>query len=316
MRRLFLFPVATAATILIFAAQAGCTAKPPVNLQPTQQIIMTEVAKRMEELDQELAHIDPTLTAIAGMYYRNSVLDATSSLTPTATDAILTLIPPPGTINPALPDQTQEAQLTPSPLATTTPTSTATPSPTPTPTATIDPEKIIDQDDFSQAGRWFTMTGKQFVVEYGSGGYRIYSTAATPVWSVIHSGLKDVIVVTDITTFSGEQDAFFGLVCRQKNDRYYLFAVSPNGTAEIGKIVGANFNSLAATSFQPESYNPGVNQLRAECIGSQLAFYLNGNLLLQAGDSDFTSGAVGVLAGNRSTPGIDVTFDNFLVLEP
>lgn len=270
----------------------------------------------MVELDQELAQIDPTLTEIARIYFGKTAVEAASTITPVQLDSASPTNTLLSVINTQPPDRTTEAQDTPSPSATSSPTFTSTPSPTLTPTATIDPEKIIDQDDYSLAGRWFTMTAQQFVIEYTSGGYRIYSMATTPVWSVIRNGLKDVILEVDVIALKGLQDSFVGLVCRQKNDRFYSLAISPNGTAEIEKIAGADFESLAITSFPQEEIKPDINRLRAECVGSRLALYLNGELLLQAEDSSFASGAVGLLAGNRSSPGIDVIFDNFLILQP
>jgi hypothetical protein len=60
----------------------------------------------------------------------------------------------------------------------------------------------------------------------------------------------------------------------------------------------------------------GMNHLRADCIGDQLFFYVNGRLLTQVSDSEFPSGDVGILAGTFNEPGVDIVFDNFVVVKP
>ncbi|NJN80226.1 MAG: hypothetical protein HC797_07025, partial [Anaerolineales bacterium] len=44
--------------------------------------------------------------------------------------------------------------------------------------------------------------------------------------------------------------------------------------------------------------------------------YVNGFQVAQAQDSTLTSGDVGILAGTFDTPGVDIVFDNFVVLQP
>jgi hypothetical protein len=60
----------------------------------------------------------------------------------------------------------------------------------------------------------------------------------------------------------------------------------------------------------------GLNHLRADCIDSQLTFFVNGQLAAQVFDSDFATGDVGILAGTFNEPGVDVVFDNFVVVKP
>jgi len=59
-----------------------------------------------------------------------------------------------------------------------------------------------------------------------------------------------------------------------------------------------------------------VNHLRADCMGNTLTFYVNGFQLAQVQDSTLASGDIGLLAGTFAQPGVDVVFDNFVVLQP
>ena len=59
-----------------------------------------------------------------------------------------------------------------------------------------------------------------------------------------------------------------------------------------------------------------VNNLRADCNGDTLAFYVNGFKLAEVQDSTLTHGDLGLLAGTFDQPGVDIVFDNFVVLKP
>ena len=70
---------------------------------------------------------------------------------------------------------------------------------------------------------------------------------------------------------------------------------------------------LASTNINKSM---AVNHLRADCIGNTLTFYVNGFQIAQAQDSTLPSGDVGLIAGTFAEPGVDVLFDNFVVLQP
>jgi hypothetical protein len=60
-----------------------------------------------------------------------------------------------------------------------------------------------------------------------------------------------------------------------------------------------------------------TNHLRADCSGSRLAFYANRQELIEAQDSQYRSGQVGMVVSTQpDSGGADVSFDNFVVREP
>jgi hypothetical protein len=59
-----------------------------------------------------------------------------------------------------------------------------------------------------------------------------------------------------------------------------------------------------------------TNHIRFDCVGSTLTLYVNGFVVDQQTDTDYTTGNVGLLAGTFKTPGTDVLFDNFYVYKP
>ena len=59
-----------------------------------------------------------------------------------------------------------------------------------------------------------------------------------------------------------------------------------------------------------------INHLRADCLGNTLSFYVNDIQIALTDDADFTEGDVGLLAGTFGEGGLDLLFDNFVVLQP
>jgi hypothetical protein len=47
-----------------------------------------------------------------------------------------------------------------------------------------------------------------------------------------------------------------------------------------------------------------------------LTFYVNGFQIAQTQDAALSSGDIGLIAGTFGEPGVDILFDNFVVLQP
>lgn len=58
------------------------------------------------------------------------------------------------------------------------------------------------------------------------------------------------------------------------------------------------------------------NHLRFDCIDQTLTGYVNGRAVAITNDTDFPSGDAGLIAGTFDQPGVDVAFDNFVVIKP
>ena len=109
-----------------------------------------------------------------------------------------------------------------------------------------------------------------------------------------------------------------GLICRYQGGDYYFFIISNDGYYVIGKFIGGLTLLLGQSEMQAsEAIQTGtMNHLRADCIGNTLTFYINFTQVASATDTDFPRGDVGVVAGAFADPGVDVLFDNFVVLQP
>jgi hypothetical protein len=184
------------------------------------------------------------------------------------------------------------------------------------------PGDILYQDDFSRPSNGWARTSAQVgAMDYYSGVYRILvSLPDYDLWSVAGASFRDVRVEVDAGRFGGPEENRFGLVCRYRNAQdFYFFIISSDGYYAIGKVNGGVRFLLGQSAM---SYNAAIvtgvapNHLRFDCIGSALTGYVNGQMIAIAQDGDFSEGDVGLLAGAFNVPGVDIVFDNFIVIKP
>ncbi len=128
----------------------------------------------------------------------------------------------------------------------------------------------------------------------------------------------DVVIDFVAAQYEGPQDAYFGALCRYQNEQnYYYLIIGTDGYYSIGKVSnGNNVPLMNTTTSQFILSGQAENTLRAECAGQDLSLYVNGVLLAQVQDGDFSSGDVGLLAGTLESTGADIRFTNFFVSQP
>jgi hypothetical protein len=186
------------------------------------------------------------------------------------------------------------------------------------------PEDVLFQDDFSDpSSGWDRVSDEDGITDYDDGSYRILvNTTNTDIWSNpdLDFDFTDTSIFVDATASGGDEDNDFGVICRYQDDEnFYFFVISSDGYYGIGKV-SDNVQQLVGMESMPpnEAIRQGqlTNQLQADCIGSTLRFYVNGILLAETQDTDFTSGNVGLMAGSFANPGTDIHFDNFVVKKP
>ncbi len=180
---------------------------------------------------------------------------------------------------------------------------------------------VLYQDDFSRnSSGWDRMQANEGIMDYDAGGYRILVNAQqTNFWTTPHQNFTDVRIEVDNGKLAGPDENRIGVVCRFNGSDYYFFMISSDGYYGLGIFSAGKASLLGqAEMHYSENINMGlaVNHLRADCVGSTLTFYVNGFQVAQAQDSTLASGDVGILAGTFATPGVDIVFDNFVVLQP
>jgi hypothetical protein len=180
---------------------------------------------------------------------------------------------------------------------------------------------ILFQDDFSQPiTGWDRFQANGGIMDYDGGGYRfLVNDLNTNFWSTPHKNFADVRLEVDTGKLAGPDENRIGLICRYSGDDYYFFLISSDGYYGIGIFKGGQATLLGQSEMQAStSINKGlaINHLRADCAGDKLALYVNGFETTSVQDTTLKSGDVGMLAGTFNQPGVDVVFDNFVVLKP
>ncbi len=177
-------------------------------------------------------------------------------------------------------------------------------------------------DDFSEElSGWGVWDREGGSVMYDQDGLRIVvNETQFDYWSVAGRNFGDVQVDVDAKKLAGSNDNDFGIICRylDKNN-FYMLVISSDGYYGIAKVSMGQYSMIGADQLQYSSaiaQDSRPNHLRADCVGSTLRLYANGQLLMEAKDKDFTSGDVGLLAGAYDESGVDVLFDNFVVKKP
>jgi hypothetical protein len=191
----------------------------------------------------------------------------------------------------------------------------------PTPTPIPQSGETLFFDDFTNPSTgWDRFSSAEGTMDYDGSGYRFLVNALQAnFWSTPGKSFKDVRLEVDVAKLNGPDENRIGMLCRFVENNYYFFMVSSDGYYTIGKYIGGNAIQLGQSEMQyNESIHTGlaVNHLRADCKGSTLIFFVNGTPVAKAEDPDLTEGDVGLLAGTFTQPGVDVIFDNFVVLQP
>jgi hypothetical protein len=175
-----------------------------------------------------------------------------------------------------------------------------------------------DEFDASTTG-WDRFSNEGGVMDYFEGRYRILvQRPDLNFWSTPHKNYGDVRVEADAMTLAGPKENRLGLMCRYQHGNYYFFIISDDGYYAIGKFVNNQAILLGQEQMQTSTaiQTDVVNHLQADCVGNTLTFTVNKTQVATVQDGDLKSGDIGVLAGAFSQPGVDVSFDHFVVTQP
>ena len=185
---------------------------------------------------------------------------------------------------------------------------------------TGNPGDTLFEDKFeTNVSGWDRIANDGGIMDYDSGGFRILVRQANMnYWSTPEKNFGDVRVEADVTRLNGPTENRTGLICRYQHGDYYFFIVSNDGYYGIGKFIGGQTLLLGQSTMLPSEFiqKDALNHLRADCIGNTLTLYVNFNQIASVQDSDFANGDIGVLAGAFTEPGVDVLFQNFVVIQP
>lgn len=185
----------------------------------------------------------------------------------------------------------------------------------------INQAPVLFKDDFSKyTGGWMTYQDSPSFAGYEQNGFRLMTVVPDyQIWSVPGLNFRNTQVFVQATKLDGTNDNLFGLLCRyQDESHYYAFVISSDGYFGIYKQVEGQ---LALIDQAHMDFSPVINQgatgndIQAVCLNDQLVLTVNDTKLLQVQDNTFSHGDVGVVAGCYAKPGVNILFDNFIVLQ-
>jgi hypothetical protein len=182
--------------------------------------------------------------------------------------------------------------------------------------------EIVFQDDFSDPeSGWVRASTANGEANYADGAYRILVSAPDmDIWSHPDKNFSDIRIEVDAYKVGGDRNNRFGVICRMADPvSFYTFIISSDGYYGIGKVKGSQYTLIGMDALQPSeaiALGSAHNHIQASCIGSSLSLSVNGELLIEVEDSEFSTGDVGLIAGTYTIPGTDIRFDNFTVIRP
>ncbi|MFZ1043527.1 MAG: hypothetical protein WAN58_19690 [Anaerolineales bacterium] len=180
---------------------------------------------------------------------------------------------------------------------------------------------VLFQDDFSSsASGWDRYKSAEGTMDYDDGAYRILVNALqVNFWSTPHKDFSDARIEVDAGKIAGPDENRIGLICRYTGNQYYFFVISSDGYYGIGIFNNGQSALLGQSEMQSSDKiktGAAINHLRADCNGDTLSLVVNGFLVAQVHDPNLKHGDVGLLAGTFTQPGVDIIFDNFVVMKP
>lgn len=182
---------------------------------------------------------------------------------------------------------------------------------------------VLFADKFSDSSKkWDQVSNNSATTDYYNAAFRItVNEVSFNVWSTPgKESFVDTRIEVDATKNGGPDDNEFGVICRYLDTRrFYFGAISSDGFYAIMKMTDAGAAPIGKENMLENDYithGEVSNHLRLDCVGSTLTLYVNGFLVDQQIDTDYTTGNVGLMAGTFKTPGTDMLFDNFYVYKP
>jgi len=190
------------------------------------------------------------------------------------------------------------------------------------PTPEAIPGSVLFSDDFStNQNDWKTWNQDNAYVNIEGGGlYFLINESEYDYWSKPGFNFENVVIQADAIKVGGPDDNSYGVLCRMVDEaNFYAFIISSDGYAGILRVKEGTYELLNNNSmeFFPEIIQgDAVNQITASCNDTFLSLAINGKIVLQEQDDNFNSGDIGFIAGTFSEPGVEILFDNLVVLQP
>ena len=192
--------------------------------------------------------------------------------------------------------------------------------PTPAPQAeSLDSYQLLWLEEFSNndgtwnIGQWDSGAGEDEITD---GEYRMtVFEDSYMLWSeTFDLGTPNVIMEVEARLHAGSEENGQGFVCRYTDeDNFYFLFIGSDGWYSIDKYVDNVYENLASDFASSDVIDPSENLIRAECNGTRLALWSNGDLLAEVEDSSHPEGQIGLYTRSWEEGDITIAYDNLTV---
>lgn len=181
----------------------------------------------------------------------------------------------------------------------------------------VETSQILMMESFStddgtwNTGWWEDDAGQDVIAD---GEYRmtVYEDNYM-IWSeTFDLGTPNVVMQVEARLYSGSEENGQGFVCRYVDqNNFYFLTIGSDGWYSIDKYVDNVYENLVSDFDSSDVIDPSYNLIRAECNGSKLALWSNGELLAEVEDSSLPEGTIGLYARSWDEKNITIAYDNF-----
>lgn len=178
---------------------------------------------------------------------------------------------------------------------------------------------VLQQVDFSEPYQWeaYVNADQNVNFEIEDGMYRARAWDGGFMWTIRPPLETDVVIEVETTQLSEYRTNAYGVMCRAAptgNSNGYYFLISGDGYFTIRR--GAVDEVKALIPFTPSDairQDKGINRIRAVCIGTYLALYVNDSFVAETHDDYYHQGYTGLTAAVVEGGDVDIAFDDLTV---
>ncbi|MGB1250087.1 MAG: hypothetical protein ACPG8W_05595 [Candidatus Promineifilaceae bacterium] len=175
---------------------------------------------------------------------------------------------------------------------------------------------------FDEAGTWRVGEDPDVNGQVIDGVYQFEVSADVGTfWTTAGENFRNGLYSVEVTQTDGPIDAGYGLMLRvdDNNDSFYLFEISGDGYAWIGRcLAGCSEQTVLINDwwFETSAIKQGLgisNELKVEANAGNLLFFINDIEVGRVTDSILSQGDVGLFVETIGLGDVTIQFDNVRV---
>ena len=177
-------------------------------------------------------------------------------------------------------------------------------------------------ENFDETGSWRTGEDPDVNGQVTDGVYQFEVSADVGTfWTTAGENFRNGLYSVEVTQTDGPIDAGYGLMLRvdDDNDSFYLFEISGDGFAWIGRCLAGCAEQAVLINewwFETSAIKQGLNEtneLKVEANASNLVFFINNIEVGRVTDNILGQGDIGLFVETIGIGDVTIQFDNVRV---